>query len=191
MLKSNQEQDWIMAQRFFVQLKMNATADSIVTLIKKKFLSGVIAHNEAATKINDEKDAVKRKELFNAWMKKFPPEKFGTDRIQYDYVRLGVGLIYAEAGNSAKAMEYANQIETKFWRGEGWAGISTALKKKGDLENAGLLIRKAIENAESFLNADKNDRGAQFAALGYYSYCGMYADILYQQKNTMKPWHIC
>ena len=180
--KSKDEQSLTLALRFFDQLQMNATTDSLVNVIKKRFPKGNLAKNTEINVIYNEKDPVKKETEFQKYLKKFPPEKF-SDKITFDYGRYSVATAYAEAGNSDKAMEYANQLESPTWRGEGWSAISTALKGAGDLENAGELIKRSISNAESFMKSNNQSNDARFVTLGYYSYCSAYADILYRQKR--------
>ncbi len=180
--KSKDEQSLALALRFFEQLKMNATTDSLVNVIKKRFPKGNLAKNSEIQIIYNEKDPVKKEAELQKYLKKFPPEKF-TEKIVFDYGRCDVASAYAVAGNSTKAMEYANQLESTVWRGVGWSAISEALKNSGDLENAGELIKRSILNAESFMKSGNQSNDARFAALGYYTYCGSYADILYRQKR--------
>ncbi len=180
--KNKDEQSLSIALRYFDQLQMNATTDSLVNVIKKRFPKGNLAKNSEIQIVYNEKDPAKKEAEFQKYLKKFPPEKY-TDKITYDYGRYDVASTYAEAGNSAKAMEYANQIESPTWRGEGWAGICNALLKSGDLENAGELIRRSIANAESYMKEGSQSNEARIATLGYYTYCVKYADILYRQKK--------
>jgi thiol-disulfide isomerase/thioredoxin len=180
--KSKDEERLMLALRFFGQLQMNAASDSLSNIIKKRYPKGNLAKNSEIQVVYNENDPVKKEIEFQKYLKKFPPEKF-SDKITYDYGRYSVASAYAEAGNSAKAMEYANQIETPTWRGEGWAGVCTALLKSGDLENAGELIRRSIANAESYMKGGSQSNEARFVTLGYYSYCAKYADILYRQKK--------
>ena len=187
-LKSKEEQRWLMAANLFFQIKMNSTSDSVQTVIKKKFPNGILIRNAEVSKIYDQKDPQKKEILFNAWIKKFSPERLGSD-IVYDYARQAVGWAWAEAGNSQKALEYAELLENPVWRGEGMAGIAATLKQKGDIANAGILLQKAISHVENFLKGkDENDRSVGFARAGFSSYCNSYADILYQQKRYDEAW---
>lgn len=188
-LKSKDEQYWLMAANLFFQLKMNSTSDSIQTLIKKKFSNGILVRNLETSKIYNENDPIKKEAIFKSWIKRFPPEKLGSD-VVYDYARYSVGTAYAEAGNTQKAMEYANQMDNPTWKGEGWAAIARALKKQSDLDDAGVLFQRCVANAESFMTSDKqNDPGARFVLTGYAAYCNEYADILYQQKKYQEAWN--
>jgi peroxiredoxin len=180
--KSKDEQSLTLALKFFEQLQMNATTDSLVKVIKKRFPKGNLAKNSEIQIVYNEKDPVKKEAEFQKYLKKFPPEKF-TDKIVFDYGRCDVASAHAVAGNSAKAMEYANLLESPTWKGVGWYAISQSLKGAGDLENAGELIKRSILHAESFMKSGNKGNEARFVTLGYYSYCGEYADILYRQKR--------
>src|ERR1043165_5641789 len=86
LLKSNKEQDWLTAQRFFYQLKKVNVADSIAKADKIKFPLGALVRNDEVKAVYDEKDPVKKEKLYWAWVKKFPTEKFSADQqITYDY----------------------------------------------------------------------------------------------------------
>lgn len=180
--KSKDEQSLTLAMRFFDQLKMSATTDSLISIIKKKFPKGNLARNTEIQIVYDVRDPVKKEAEFQKYLKKFPPEKF-TDKIVFDYGYCDVASAYAQAGNSTKAMEYANKLESTVWKGEGWAVIAASLKGNGDLENAGVLIKKSITNAENAMKSNSQSNDTRFISTGYYTYCGMYADILYRQKK--------
>jgi thiol-disulfide isomerase/thioredoxin len=183
LLKSDKEKDWSTAQQFFYQLKKVAVADSIDTATLQQFPMGQLARNKAASVIYDETDPVKKEEKYLAWMKRFPPEKFGPDRIQYDYARNSVAHAYAGADNVDKAVRYAEMVETPVWKGEGNAGVATVLLKKGHTAAAKKLLKSAIGYAGAFLTKRNEDSGAAFAAAGYPSYNRMYAEVLYEEKD--------
>jgi peroxiredoxin/tetratricopeptide (TPR) repeat protein len=183
LLQSPKEEDWNTATNFFYQLKKTATVDSIQKAIKVKYPMGMSVRNAATDTIYKQKDPVEKEKMYKAWIKKFPPEKFGTDRIQYDYVRNAVAVAYAEAGEVKKAIEYANMTETGAWKGEGWAGPATRLQKAGYLDEAASLFKKAVANSYKYMTTNRADYGAQFAASGYVSYNNSLAEILIEQKK--------
>ena len=183
LLQSPKEDDWNTAANFFYQLKKGTTVDSIQKAIKVKFPMGMAVRGAATDTIYKQKDPVKKEAMYKAWVKKFPPEKYGPDRIQYDYVRNAVSTAYAEAGNVKKAIEYANMIETGPWKGEGWAGTAQVLMKKGYLDEAEELYKKARANSYKYMTTNKNDYGASFAAMGYQYYAAPLAEIYVQQKK--------
>lgn len=183
LLKSDKEKDWLTAQRFFYRMNKVAVSDSILAADKLRFPDGEIVRNEKVQVIYDEKDPVAKERLYKEWIAKYPPEKFGEERIQYDYVRNAVAHGYAEADNVAKALEYANMVETPVWKGEGWAGPANTLIRKGHTAEAKVLLKKAFDHAGLYLTTKKNDPGAGFAALGYRGYATSLARLFYEEKN--------
>lgn len=183
LLKTKKEENWITASNFIYQLKKANVSDSIRKAAEKRFPGGIIERNNAVQTIYDEKDPVKKEQLLSAWIKKYPPKKFGPDRIVYDYARNAVGMSYTEAGNIPKALEYANSIESPFWKGQGWAGTAEILIKQGHYAEAKSLLRKAVDNAWEFKTTRKDETGAKFAAIGYPGYLSSYVACLYAEKQ--------
>jgi thiol-disulfide isomerase/thioredoxin len=182
-LKSKKESDWITAGNFFYMLGKNAVSDSVIKADKVKFPQGIIVRNEAITPIYEEKDPIKKEQLYKDWVKKFPPEKLGPDRIMYDYARHSLALAFAEVDSVQKALYYANMLETGPWRGEGWASTANALLKKGHNAEAKELLKRAIANAQDYMTTKKDEEGAGFAAIGYPGYNTTYGELLYNEKN--------
>jgi len=188
LLKSDKEKDWTMANNFFYQLKKINTSDSITKAVKVKFPLGAMARSEAVDTVYKAKTAAEKETLYKAWIKKFPPEELtkdaqGDERVPYDYVRSAIGHAYADEDNVTKAVEYANAMESPFWRSEGWAGIAGRLQKKGHDKEALALLLKARENSRLYRTTKTQDVGAGFAAMGYTSYSSSVAEIYYKQKK--------
>lgn len=56
--------------------------------------------------------------------------------------------------------------------------------KNGDLANADIFVKKALESAATFTDGKKGDsNAAKFAASGYPNLCSTYAKILYDEKK--------
>jgi thiol-disulfide isomerase/thioredoxin len=183
LLKSNKEKDWLTARRFFWQLNKPNVSDSISKAAKAQFPLGQVVRDETVTAVYNETDPVKKEKLYQAWIKKFPPEKFGADRIVYDYARNSVSTAYAKASQVKKAVQYADMIETSAWKGEGWAGAANVLKQNGHLKEAEALYKKAIANAYSFMTTRRSEPGAGFAAIGFPGYSATLAGLYLQQKR--------
>jgi peroxiredoxin/uncharacterized protein (UPF0335 family) len=181
-LKSNEEKDWVTARNFFSQLKKRKVVDSIATLEKKKFPLGQLMRNEEVTTVYNEKDAVKKEKLYEAWIKKFAP-KSGEDVIVYDYARNAVATAYANAGNVQKALEYADKTESDFWKGEGWASVAGRLKEKGFINEAEALYKKAQALSLSYKKKASSDPKERFAASGYFGYSSSIAQLYVEQKR--------
>jgi len=177
LLKSEKEQDWLTAKRFFGQIKKKEVSDSIGGAMKSRFPRGQFAMNEKIQSIYDEKDPFKKEELYNELIQNFPPQNFRNSTISYDYVRNAVSTAFAEADHVDKAIYYANSIETPAWKGEGWAGTAHVLLRKGYLRQAADLYRKARAQALAFKTTRKSEPGAGFAAIGYPGYTTKLAEI--------------
>lgn len=180
------ERDMILAAQFYYRIENNRKSDSIVAAQVKRFPSGIQARSEAQKKIFEEKDPVKAEKLYNGWVQKFPPSKFPNvnhDHIVYDYARSAIAQSYAEQGNTAKAVYFANLLEEEFWKGNGYGGLSQTFYKKGDISNAALYAKKAVESAEVFFNKKSEDPAERFAASGYTGLVTTYSNMLFEQKK--------
>jgi tetratricopeptide (TPR) repeat protein len=183
LLKSDKEQDWLTARRFFYQAKKVQLSEFITATIKLRFPMGQVVRDQKVDTVFKEKDPVKKERLYQAWIKQFPPEKFGTDRIMYDYARNAVSTAYAEAGDIKKAIQYANMVETPAWKGEGWAGTANVLARKGHEKEAIELFKKARDNSYKFMTTHRTEPGANFAASGFSMYSNSLAGLLLKQKK--------
>lgn len=181
--KSKKETDWLTAARFFYQLKQVSVSDSIRQAAEKKFPAGINVRDKEITTIYDEKDPVKKEAAYKAWVKKFPQGKLNDDVVIYDYARNSVGTAYADVDNLPKALEYANSIQSPFWKGQGWAGTAAHILKKGHTAEAKVLVKKAMDDAYEFKTTRKMEMGAAFAAMGYPGYVSTYAQLLFNDKE--------
>lgn len=183
-LKSKKEKDWLLAQRFFYYLKKVDVADSITNACKIQFPLGEVVRNQEIRAIDKETDPVKKEMVYKKWIRKFPPSKFGTDRIAYDKARNVVAIAYAGADNVKKALQYVNMVETDFfWKGYAWSGVATALIENNHLAEGTELLRKAVANSYKYMHTTTGDPAAKSFAAAYSRYCGSLAAVLYQQKN--------
>ena len=183
LLKSKKESDWTTAQRYFYQLQKINVSDSIAKAIKAAFPLGAAVRDEESNKIYKAEGAKAKETAYKAWIKKFPPAKFPNDGIMYDYARNGVATAYADENNPKKAVQYVNMMVSKFWKGEGSMGSINSFLKNGHYKEAKLLMQEAIDNAYKYKTIWKDSMGAKFAAMGYPTYLGMYANILYNVKD--------
>ncbi|WPQ60559.1 TlpA disulfide reductase family protein [Chitinophaga sancti] len=182
-LQSKKEEDWQLAANTFYRLNKKDVVDSIKIAEKKKFPAGIAVRQDQIALIYDEKDPAKKEAMYYQLIRRFPPAKFGPDRIAYDYVRNAIGSDYANIDSVAKAVKFANMVETSAWKGEGWAGIGNILARKGHLKEAEMLLKKAVDTSYSFKIAKVQDNAAKFAGVGYRSYNASLSKMLYNDKN--------
>lgn len=182
LLNGKDEDNWQLAANFFYRMKEQKVYDSIATAIRQQFPEGKLVRSEQLKAVYDATEPVEKEKQFKLWMAKFTPERFDGDRIVYDYARNAVAQAYANADSVDKAVQYANSIETPFWKGEGWAGTAAVLLKNGHRKEAASLYKKAIEQSLVYVNMPNPDNAARFAATGYGSYNIAYAQLLYADK---------
>lgn len=183
LLQTNRERDWLLARQFFYQLKKNPVVDSITKAARARFPLGEVVREDEAQVQYKEVSGAAKEALYKKWVKKFPPAHFEGSSIIYDYATNDIATAYAKEKNVKKALEYANKVQTPVWKGEGWAGPATQLKKQGFPDEAMALFKKAMLNAQDFRTTRKDEEGAAFAAMGYPGYCNSIAEIYYQQKK--------
>ncbi|EDM36255.1 Thiol-disulfide isomerase and thioredoxin [Pedobacter sp. BAL39] len=134
--------------------------------------------------IYDEKDAVKKEKLYATWLQKFPVLKSDSaDRIQYDHARYSVASAYARVNNTAKAMKYANMMETQSWKAQGWANVASDLEKKGHFKLAIELYNRALVHSYRCVISNNYDPAVQIAASGYPIYAKALSKLYVTQKN--------
>jgi thiol-disulfide isomerase/thioredoxin len=183
-LKSNKEKDWMLSMNMFSVLKKKGTSDSLLPLIKARFPNGETWRGEELQIIYNAVAAIEKEAAYKKWLKKYPMNKFEGSRIVYDYAANSVASAFAEEKNVKKAIYYAGLCQTPAWKGEVWAGVASRMEKNGFTEEALPLFIKAMNNSYAFKTTRTKEDGAQFAAMGYRSYCTSIARILMKQKKT-------
>lgn len=186
---SDKESEMTLAAEYYYRTKNVRASDSLHTAEVVKFPKGMQARGKEQSVIYDAKGAANKEAAYDKWIAKFPPQNYpalplGEDRITYDYARSSIADTYAEEKNTAKAIYFAGLLEADFWKGNGFGGLAAAFYKSGDLTNAAIYTKKAMESAESFTGDKKGtSNAAKFAASGYVGLCSSYAKILYEQKH--------
>lgn len=190
LLKSDKEQDWLMARRFFFILKKNNTVDSINEASAKRFPLGDVARNKAVNVVYDEKDANKKEAAYKAWIAKFPPTApKGKNDIAYDYARFGVATAFAAESNIPKTLEYAHMIENPIWKGEGLAGTANALLRAGHNKEGLALYHEALNSTKPYLTgSNRHVDGAGFAINNYLYYNSAIAGILLKDNKATEAY---
>ncbi|MFD2635395.1 TlpA disulfide reductase family protein [Pedobacter mendelii] len=186
--KGNTEKSVLMAANYYYQSGDLKRSEQLYKDVIVRFPLGVEARREASKDFYEMKTAAEAEAAYKAWIKKFPPEKYEnkdvSDRLDYDYVRSIIANKYAAEKNVAKANAYAKMLEVDFWKGNAYSGLTTAFHKNGDLANAEIYAKMAMDNAFSYLDGKKgNENWAKFSASGYPGLASTYANILYDRKK--------
>lgn len=186
--KGKTEAQVLMAAVYYYRLGDNKQSEQLYQETVKRFPKGTQARMEAAKSFNELKTGAETEAGYKAWVKKFPPESYENtrvdDRLAYDYARSNVAGKYAAEKNVEKANAYAELLEVDFWKGNAYSGLTSAFYKNGDLENAEIYAKKAMDNAFSYTDGKKgNENYAKFAASGYAGLTSTYANILFERKK--------
>lgn len=183
-LNTDDEKNYQLARNFFYQLKKNKTVDSITAAAKTKFPQGDMARADEVQAIYKLTTAAEKEKAYDAWILKFPLNKFKNNTILNDYALNDIAVTYAKEKNYKKALSFKDKFITAPWKGEAWAGIAIQLMKDDtELNEALELFKNAAANSLAFKTSRKNEDGADFAAYGYGSYNNYIAQILYKQKK--------
>lgn len=175
LIKGSKESDWLVAWHCFAAMKQKAAADSMEVAIRIRFPAGIYWMEKEVSSVYDADGAAAKETAYNKWIQKYPAAAFATESIVYDYAAHDVGSTYAREKSVQKALYYAEKMQTDVWKGEGWAGIGTALEKGGFIKEATLLFQRAMNNAYLFTTSRSGEEGAAFAANGYRAYCELFA----------------
>lgn len=71
-----------------------------------------------------------------------------------------------------------------FWKGNGYGGLAETFYKNGDLNNASIYYKKAMESAKTYYDGKLPElNSSKFAASGYPGLTMTYANILFEQKK--------
>jgi len=186
---SSEEREMAMAVQYYTRLKNNFKSDSVSKAILAKFPAGKMARSQELQKVYNSKTSSAKQDAYKAWNTKFPAEKFKTgdfdDQLIYDYGRADVARQFASEKNSKQAVLWIAMLEVDFWKGNAYYGLSDIFYKNGDLPNAEIFAKKALEIADSYRDGKKGiSNQARFAAIGYPGYALHYANILYDQKKN-------
>ena len=183
---SANEKEMNVAINYYYQLKNQKATDSLLEVQLTKFPNGMRARNKVASdEIFPLKTPAEKEKSYKEWIKKFPPSNYsGEDLIIYDYVTSSIASGYAEEKNTAKAIEYADKLLVDFWKGNGYGGLAERFYKNGDLKNASIYYKKAMESSKVYYDGKlPNENSSKFAASGYPGLTMTYANILFEQKK--------
>lgn len=182
------EKELEFANNFLYRLGHQDSADSLRSVIAKKFPKGVTARGVYIQDVFYKQEGAKEKEKsYNHLIKNWPVDKTANDNVAYDYVISSVAKSFADEGNKDKALYYLDQMNERFWRAQGYIPVATKLLQQGDTVAALPLIQTAIDDAEYYINLPKEqkDNKAGFAAVGYPGYVSQLAEIYNAQgKQT-------
>jgi len=181
LLQSNNERDWLKASNGYAYLKNQGKIDSLYKLEMERFPDGITARSNDISNFFITKGASEMEQAYISWLKRFPPENFGPDRLQYDYAIVALGKNFAREKDSIKALAYADSIKTIYYKSVAWDEIAQELFRSGLYESAKKLYIKAIDTGYTYLTTKKGDVYAPKATANFLASCTNYAILLYEQ----------
>ncbi|MCZ4221765.1 TlpA family protein disulfide reductase [Pedobacter rhodius] len=186
--EGNTEKLVLTAANYYYKIGDVKQSEKLYKDAEVRFPLGTQARGAGSKGIYEMKTAAEAEAAYKAWVKKFPPENYEntevSSRLDYDYVRSLVANKFAAEKNIAKANAYAKMLEVDFWKGNAYSGLTSAFYKNGDLVNAEIYAKMAMDNAFSYIDGKKgNENWAKFSASGYPGLTSTYANILYERKK--------
>lgn len=148
---------------------------------KKKFPKGSLTRDAFISNVFYKAETSAEKEkAYKEILKKWPVEKFGGEELTYDYARANLAGTLAKEGKAAEAKVYLEQMQERFWRGNGYLPVGQTLLAAGDTAAATPLLKTAMEDAYYYISLpeEQKDNKARFAAMGYASAMSSYVGIL-------------
>ena len=186
---SDTEMDMSLAVSYYYRIKNVKASDSVLAAEIRKFPKGLEARLRKQQAITAMKSLPEMEKAYKEFIREFPPGQytampFGEDRLPYDRIRSSLANGFAKEKNVEKAGYYAALLEADFWKVKAYSGLSQVFYAHGDLTNAALYQRKAVESALPYTEGKMGkSAAANFAAGGYAEACATYAMILCEQKE--------
>lgn len=186
---SNIEMNMSIAAVYYFHKKDAKAYDSVMAAALRKFPKGLEARINAQQAISDVKSLAEMERSYYKFLKDFPPDSYarlplGEDRLPYDRIRSNLANGYAKEKNAAKAIYFASLLEADFWKVRAYGDLSDVFYKNGDLVNAALYQKKAVESALPYAEGKMgNSPAANFAIKRYVGACSSYAQLLFEQRK--------
>ncbi|WP_443938527.1 redoxin domain-containing protein [Pedobacter sp. MW01-1-1] len=181
---SSKENEVDMAIGYYYRLEKQKTVDSLIDMEYVKFPLGSRARGKAANTVYEAKTGLEKEKAYKAWIAKFKVTGTGEELVSYDYVVTAVANQYAKEKNTAKAIEYIEKLQADFWKGNGYGSVAATFYTSGDLKNASIYYKKAMESAKVYYDGKLPDaNSSKFAASGYPGLTMTYAGILFEEKR--------
>jgi thiol-disulfide isomerase/thioredoxin len=170
---SEQETDLTRAAWGFSRLRQHKTSDSLMQVVKTKYPKGYAAFNERNVTVQMEKDLPKRIQLFEALVKDFPESEV-KDPSQYAMMRRSIALLSVQAGDTAQAYRYLNQIKDPVQHLLGYQGIAKLFANNNQYQEALTWMKPAIDSFT--FDAGHPNFGVAYCLL-------FYANLLYNTQQ--------
>lgn len=102
------EDDYGLASNWYARLKMKAESDSVKALQKAKFPNGTWKKGDLFARFRAEKDVAKKEELYNEYVKLFPPKE--EDKGLINFMQSQIAQAYAQKDDKTDLLNYAKKL---------------------------------------------------------------------------------
>lgn len=181
---SGNEKDIDLAVMYYARTENMRASDSLAEVQVNKFPLGMRARTIAAQEIFKIQNIEAKETAFKNWEQKYKPQGNGEDVLINDYLVSSIAQEYAKAKNTAKAIEHINKLKVDFWMGNAYSGLGGTFRSTGDLKNAEIYLKKAMESAKVYYDGKlPEENSSKFAASGYPGLTMTYANLLFEMKR--------
>ncbi|MEO5985183.1 MAG: TlpA disulfide reductase family protein [Ferruginibacter sp.] len=150
------EKDYSMLVRWYTQFKMKSISDSFLAIQKSKFPEGEWKKQELTNNFYKEKSADKKKDIYLAYVKNYPPKD--TDKDQYNYLKSTIAYAFAKEKIFSSFREWSKDlpmsVKASLYNNVSWE----MAKEKTNLEEAKQISYEATSYAKKEM---KNSTGKQ------------------------------
>ncbi|TJZ53748.1 redoxin domain-containing protein [Sphingobacterium olei] len=175
------EADYRSTLNILRNLEQDAKTQELEKVAVKKFPKGAITRDAFIQNTYYKAETTAEKEkAYKELLKKWPVKNFPDEALTYDYAVAALAQSFAKDGDAAKAIQYLETMQERFWRGNGYLPVGKTLLAQGDTTNATPLLKIAMDDAYYYISLpeEQKDNKAKFAAMGYASAMSAYVDIL-------------
>lgn len=189
LVKSNDEKDLLLAVNLMKAAKKTVQADSLMAIIKTKFLDGMIAKNELVMAFNKEKDLVKKEVLYDDFIKKYP-ENTSDNKNLYDNFRMQLAFAYLQQVKLEDYSRWEKQVKDKGILLQTLNMAAYSWAKKGEhLDEASTISKQSLDFTKEKIANPGTQAFSSPKILKeryqstYNSFADTYAFILFKQNK--------
>ena len=175
------EEDYTITINMLRVLDQADKMEAVSSRAKKKFPKGSLTRDAFVTDVFYKAEGSAEKEkAYREILKKWPVKNFPNQALSYDYVLANLAGTFAKEGKPQQAVAYLEQMQERFWRGNGYLPVGQTLLAAGDTASAAPLLKTAMEDAYYYISLpeEQKDNKARFASMGYASSMSSYVGIL-------------
>lgn len=175
------EDDLVLAMKIYNAIDDTAHATSLERQILKEFPNGVVARDEAYSRMYGAGPALslsEKESAYRDWIQKFPPENFSASQQgKYSFALLGMVQAFAHAGNPEKTDAYLRLLTDSSLKTVALYNAGNDFFGRGNNPQAKLYLAKALELSAIAKKSDNPATRNSFGALSYGNIVNAYSQL--------------